>query len=106
LKPYFESGGVTIYHADAGEILPTLADKSVDLVLSDPPYGANNNSGDLRGNVQGNASMQRLPKDFTLGFQSIPPDVRKRIETARRKPHKPIEPLDTGNPSGGITKTT
>ena len=28
-----------IYHADCREILPLLPDKSVDLVLTDPPYG-------------------------------------------------------------------
>ena len=37
VKPYYESGGITIYHGDCREILPTL--ESVDLVLTDPPYG-------------------------------------------------------------------
>ncbi len=36
-KPYYERGGITIYHGDCREILPTLP--SVDLVLTDPPYG-------------------------------------------------------------------
>ncbi len=39
MKPYYEHGGITIYHADCREVLPTLADGSVDLVLTDPPYG-------------------------------------------------------------------
>ena len=39
MKPYYEDSkaGITIYHADCREILPTLA--KVDLVLTDPPYG-------------------------------------------------------------------
>lgn len=37
MKPYYKHAGITIYHGDCREILPTL-DK-VDLVLTDPPYG-------------------------------------------------------------------
>jgi site-specific DNA-methyltransferase (adenine-specific) len=39
MKPYYERDGITIYHADCREVLPTLAAGSVDLVLTDPPYG-------------------------------------------------------------------
>lgn len=38
-KPYYEQGGITIYHGDCREILPQLG--PVDLVLTDPPYGIN-----------------------------------------------------------------
>lgn len=37
MKPYYEENGVTIYHGDCREILPSLP--KVDLVLTDPPYG-------------------------------------------------------------------
>lgn len=39
MKPYYEDtkSGITIYHGDCREILPTLP--KVDLVLTDPPYG-------------------------------------------------------------------
>ena len=37
MKPYYEYEGITIYHGDCREILPTL--EPVDLVLTDPPYG-------------------------------------------------------------------
>jgi site-specific DNA-methyltransferase (adenine-specific) len=47
VKPYYDEGGIQIYHADAREILPTLADASIDFILTDPPYGHNNNNGDL-----------------------------------------------------------
>lgn len=39
MKPYYEDtkAGITIYHGDCREVLPTLG--KVDLVLTDPPYG-------------------------------------------------------------------
>lgn len=37
MKPYYEEKGITIYHGDCREILPSLP--KVDLVLTDPPYG-------------------------------------------------------------------
>jgi site-specific DNA-methyltransferase (adenine-specific) len=40
--PYYDRDGITIYHGDCREILPTLP--KVDLVLTDPPYGINNDT--------------------------------------------------------------
>ncbi len=40
LTPYYQHGGITIYHGDCREILPQLEPVDlVDLVLTDPPYG-------------------------------------------------------------------
>lgn len=36
MKPYYEQGGVTIYHGDCREMLPSLP--LATLVLTDPPY--------------------------------------------------------------------
>lgn len=38
MKPYYESGGITIYHGDAREVLPTLG--AVDAIVTDPPYSS------------------------------------------------------------------
>ena len=38
-NPYFKDDDVLIYHADCRDILPLIPDKSIDLVLTDPPYG-------------------------------------------------------------------
>lgn len=46
MKPYYQHAGITIYHGDCREVLPTLTEK-VDLVLTDPPYGMNWN-GEVR----------------------------------------------------------
>ena len=34
----YASGKHTIYHGDALKVLPTLQDKSIDLIFADPPY--------------------------------------------------------------------
>ena len=39
MKPYYEQDGITIYCGDCRDILPTLDTGSIDLVLTDPPYG-------------------------------------------------------------------
>lgn len=39
MKPYYEHAGITIYHGDCREILPTL-DVSGGFVITDPPYNA------------------------------------------------------------------
>ena len=38
-EPYYDDGQITIYHADCRDVLPHIAPESVDLVLTDPPYG-------------------------------------------------------------------
>lgn len=40
MVPYYEQGGVTLYCGDCREVLPSLPSGLVDLVLTDPPYGA------------------------------------------------------------------
>lgn len=37
--PYYDHDGITLYHGDCRDILPEMPDASVDLVLTDPPYG-------------------------------------------------------------------
>ena len=36
MKPYYTEKGITIYHGDCREVLPTL--EGVQLILTDPPY--------------------------------------------------------------------
>jgi DNA modification methylase len=44
MTPYYSEDGIIIYNADCRDILPHL--EPVDLVLTDPPYGHNNNNDD------------------------------------------------------------
>lgn len=61
MKPYYSHAGITIYHGDCREILPTLP--KVDLVLTDPPYGI----GEARKN---NASRGKLAQAKDYGVAS------------------------------------
>lgn len=45
MKPYYEHGGITIYHGDCREILPKLV--HMDVVITDPPYGDTSLSWDV-----------------------------------------------------------
>jgi|SRR5687768_12757338 len=47
MRPYYEDGGITIYHGDCRVILPQLPAASVDMIWTDPPYGHANLDGDL-----------------------------------------------------------
>ncbi len=40
-------GSIRLAQGDCRDALPTMEDGSVDLLLTDPPYGHNNNNGDL-----------------------------------------------------------
>jgi site-specific DNA-methyltransferase (adenine-specific) len=43
MKPYYEANGIAIYHGDCRDILPEIP--TVDLLLTDPPYGVAFSSG-------------------------------------------------------------
>ncbi len=59
MKPYYEHAGITIYHGDCREVLPTLP--KADLVLTDPPYGVGASSGTGKyGRLR--ASLSRHPE--------------------------------------------
>ncbi len=40
IAPYYESSGVTIYHADMFDVLPMLAGGSIGALITDPPYSS------------------------------------------------------------------
>lgn len=39
MRPYYERGGVTIYHGRCEDVLPGVDPSNVGLLLTDPPYG-------------------------------------------------------------------
>jgi len=42
MKPYYEHAGITIYHGDCREVLPTIGDGAAVLLHTDPPFGVGN----------------------------------------------------------------
>lgn len=39
MEPYYEHAGITIFHGDCLEVMPTLDAGTFDAVICDPPYG-------------------------------------------------------------------
>ncbi len=39
MTPYYDEGGITIYHGRCEDVLPSIAPATVGLLLTDPPYG-------------------------------------------------------------------
>lgn len=50
--PTYQRGEMSLYLGDCLDILPRLAESSVGAVFCDPPYGHNNNDGDLAANIE------------------------------------------------------
>jgi len=70
MKPYYEHAGITIYHGDCREVIPSL--DVFDLVLTDPPYGVSgalNSKTRTRGPCATNESRQK--NKYTLFDDSI-----------------------------------
>lgn len=68
---YYERDGITIYHGDCLDVLPTLA--GVDHVITDPPYEAEaHTKGRRRGAAGG------ITEDRPLDFEAIPEITRRR----------------------------
>lgn len=79
MKPYYEQDGITIYHADCRDVLPTLADGSVDLVLTDPPYGLQDGKGKVgkRGDAIGDLVTGDWDKDLPLEWLAYAANLLK-----------------------------
>jgi DNA modification methylase len=64
-------GSAILYRADCRDVLPEISSGSVPMIFTDPPYGHNNNSGDLIHRWE--AALGRLPCGETspLGARPI-----------------------------------
>ena len=80
MKPYYEHAGITIYHGDCREILPTL--DPADHLISDPPYSAESHAMHDSGKAWA-ASQDGLDRK-TLGFLSVDgPALAGTLKTAK-----------------------
>lgn len=68
LTPYYEEPGITIYNGDCLEVMKELPDKSVDLVLTDPPYSIGTTSTGTKGSWLDNNLIRPF---FLLWFSEI-----------------------------------
>ncbi len=78
IKPYYENkqAGVVIYHADCREVLPQLARGSVDMILTDPPYGTgwtgmNTRTSEKLGLIPGDDGSLDVPACLALALRAL-----------------------------------
>lgn len=71
-KPYYDEGGITIYHGDCREVLPSLPD--VDVVVTDPPYSVGRSEGEFAssGNIAVSLHLasEKAPTMIVFGTSS------------------------------------
>ena len=79
MKPYYEHAGITIYHGDCREVLPTLEPESVTLLWTDPPYGHGNHDGDLNDRLNAHRSLESVPI-----ANDGPEEMREVVDAALR----------------------
>jgi DNA modification methylase len=68
VTPYYEQDGITIYHGDCREVLPTLA--QVDHVISDPPYDKRTHKG-ARSHGDTSSKIDFAPLDISEALPRI-----------------------------------
>lgn len=61
MRPYYERDGITIYHGDCREIMPTL---KADVVVTDPPYGIQYDGGRTQRGTQDLGAVEGDDKPF------------------------------------------
>ena len=66
MKPYYEQDGITIYHGDCREVLPSLS--GVGLVLTSPPYNLS-----AEGNVPTGSEFKALSKGYLEHADAMDP---------------------------------
>jgi site-specific DNA-methyltransferase (adenine-specific) len=54
-------GDATLYLGDCREVLPTLADSSIDMLWTDPPYGNSNHDGDFNARLNEYRGLESAP---------------------------------------------
>ena len=58
IKPYYQEGGIEIYHGDCVDVLPNLDLVAADLILTDPPYNVSKRAIGGRANT----TVGRVPR--------------------------------------------
>lgn len=74
MQPYYEAGGVTIYHGDCREVLPRLS--RIGLVATDPPYTLGMQ------HVEGKVGWGDLMNSASF-YAGVLSDCRKLVENQR-----------------------
>ncbi len=68
MRPVYDVDGITIYHGDCADLLPDIEPDSVDLLLTDPPYGIDwdtDYAGRGMGKLTASTTWPAIPNDAT-----------------------------------------
>ncbi len=86
MTPYFRAGGIQIFNAAAHDVLPSLAHHSVDILLTDPPYGISYRSSSKKGvaptRIQNDENLNALRGALPFIDAAIKPDRHAYIFAA------------------------
>ena len=66
MKPYYEHGGITIYHGDCRDILPGF--DAADVVVTDPPYGIGKDATDMFLGVGHQEDAMHFLNNYKIGI--------------------------------------
>jgi DNA modification methylase len=80
MSPYYDHAGITIYHGDCREVLPSLVGR-FDLLLTDPPYGIGAARNTRANQQHGKAAAPSKDYGFAR-WDDAPADIAD-IETAK-----------------------
>lgn len=110
-EPYYddEAAGITIYNADCRDVLPLLKPGSVDLVLTDPPYGIQYQAGcraDKFNPIVGDESTDVALEGIQISLRSLRDKAHLylfgRYDLGSLPLQSPVELIwDKGNTTGG-----
>ena len=80
MKPYYQDDAVSLFHAQAEDLLPRLAEASIDLLLTDPPYGiaykskSRTQNPDLPGSLAGDEDLNAMRSVLPLCDRALKGD--------------------------------
>lgn len=79
MKPYYDEAGITIYHGDSLDLLPSIERGSVSAVVTDPPYiiGALS-AGNMASKSGGWADMMNSALWFTAWYREVDRVLHRR----------------------------
>jgi DNA modification methylase len=79
ITPYYEEQGITIYNADCLDVMKELEPKSIDLILTDPPYVIGAKGCGLAGNRKylKDITSANIDKGFDIQIFSLLTELNK-----------------------------
>lgn len=78
MSAYYEDDAVTVYHGDSREFIRDMADRSIDCVITDPPFGAKTHES-TRTNNTANGRRGNRVLSGSFGFDSITPEDLRAV---------------------------